>query len=148
MTQRRETTTAPTEPEISVVRGWTTYWADIARRLGPYCARAESRQRVMTYGQGLLSPAERNNSWQLAEETGDATPDGFQYLWARADWAAAAVRDERRVYLRQHLRNPHGVMIIDETGFLKQGQHAAGVARHYSGTAGQVENGQIGVWVV
>jgi SRSO17 transposase len=147
MTQLIESTTAPTEPEIAVVQGWTTYLTDIARRLGPYFARAETRQRVMTYLRGLLSPAERKNSWQLAEETGDATPYGFQYLLARADWAADAVRDELRVYIRQHLSDPHGVMVIDETGFLKKGQHSAGVARQYSGTAGKVENCQIGVFV-
>jgi SRSO17 transposase len=147
MTQLIESTTTSTEPEISVVQGWTTYLTDIARRLGPYFARAETRQRVMTYLQGLLSPAERKNSWQLAEETGEATPYGFQYLLARADWAADAVRDELRVYIRQHLSDPHGVMVIDETGFLKKGQHSAGVARQYSGTAGKVENCQIGVFV-
>ena len=147
MTQLIESTTTPTEPEISVVQGWTTYLTDIARRLGPYFARAETRQRVMTYLQGLLSPAERKNSWQLAEETGEATPYGFQYLLARADWAADAVRDELRVYIRQHLSDPHGVMVIDETGLLKKGQHSAGVARQYSGTAGKVENCQIGVFV-
>jgi SRSO17 transposase len=147
MTQLTESTIAPTEAELSVVQGWTTYVTDIARRLGPSFARAETRQRVMTYRRGLLSPAERNNSWQLAEETGDATPYGFPYLLARADWAADAVRDELRVYLRHHLSDPHGVMVIDETGFWKQGQHSAGVARPYSGTAGKVENGQMGVFV-
>jgi hypothetical protein len=147
MTQLMETTTAPTAPELSVVQGWRTYLTDIARRLGPYFARAETRQRVMTYLQGRLSPAERKNSWQLAEETGDVTPDGFQYLLARADWAADAVRDELRMYIRQHLSYPNGVIVIDETGFLKEGQHSAGVARQYSGTAGKVEDCQIGVCV-
>jgi SRSO17 transposase len=147
MIQLIESTTAPTEPESSVVQGWATYVTDIARRLGPYFARAETRQRAMTYLRGLLSLAERKNSWQLAEETGDATPYGFQYLLARADWAADAVRDELRVYIRQHLSDPHGVMVIDETGFLKKGRHSAGVARQYSGTAGKVENCQIGVFV-
>jgi SRSO17 transposase len=147
MIQLIESTTAPTEPERSVVQGWTTYLTDIARRLGPHFARAETRQRVMTYLRGLLSPAERKNSWQLAEETGDATPYGFQYLLARADWAADAVRDELCVYIRQHLSDPHGVMVIDETGFLKKGRHSAGVARQYSGTAGKVDNCQIGVFL-
>jgi len=78
MTQLLESTTVPTEPEISVVQGWTTSLADIARRLGPDCARAETRQRVMTYLRGLLSPAERKNSWPLAEEIGDVTPSGCQ----------------------------------------------------------------------
>lgn len=147
MIQLIESPTTPTEPEIAVVQGWTTYLTDVARRLGPYFARAETRQRVMTYLQGLLSPAERKNSWQLAEETGDATPYGFQYLLARADWAADAVRDELHVYIRQHLSDPHGGMVVDETGFLKKGQPSAGVARQYRGTAGKVENCQMGVFV-
>jgi SRSO17 transposase len=147
MTQRMESTTAPTGQEISVVQGWAAYLTDIAQRLGPYVARAETRQRVMTYLRGLLSPAERNNSWQMAEVTGDTTPEGFQYLVGRADWAADAVRDELRVYSRQHLGDPHAVMVIDETGLLKKGRHSAGVARQYRGTAGKVENCQIGVFV-
>jgi SRSO17 transposase len=147
MTPLMESTTAPTEPEIAVVQGWTTSLTDIARRLGPYVARAETRQRVMTYRRGRLRPAARKNSWQLAEETGDATPDGFQYVLARADWAADAVHDELRVYIRQHLSDPHGVLVIDETGFLKNGQHSAGVARQSSGPAGKVENCQMGVFV-
>jgi SRSO17 transposase len=129
------------------VQGWAAYLTDMAQRLGPYFARAETRQRVMTYLRGLLSPAERNNSWQMAEVTGETTPYGFQYLLGRADWAADAVRDELRVYIRQHLGGPHAVMVIDETGFLNKGQHSAGVARQYSGTAGTVENCQIGVFV-
>src|ERR1700752_846230 len=147
MIQRMASTTAPTEPEISVVPGWTTYVTDIARRLGPYVARAETRQRVMTSLRGRLSPAERKNSWPLAEETGEATPDGFQDVWARADWAADGVRDELCADLRPQLSDPPGVMVIDETGFLNKGRHSAGVARPYRGTAGQVEHGQIGVCV-
>ena len=72
MTQFIESTTAPTGQEISVVQGWAAYFTDIAQRLCPYFARAETRQRVMTYLRGLLSPAERKKSWQLAEETGEA----------------------------------------------------------------------------
>ena len=147
MTQFIESPTAPTTQEISVVQGWAASVTDLAQRLGPYFARAETRQRVMTYLRGLLSPAERKNSWQLAEISGAATPDGFQYVWGRADWAADAVRDERRVYIRHQLGDPTAVLGIDETGFLKKGRHSAGVARHYRGTAGKVENCQIGVFV-
>jgi len=96
MTQPIESTTVPTAQEISVVQGWAAYLTDIAQRLGPYFARAETRQRVMTYLRGLLSPAERKNSWQLAELSGETTPYGFQYVLSRADWAADAVRDELR----------------------------------------------------
>jgi SRSO17 transposase len=121
--------------------------ADIERRLTPYFARAEPRQRALAYLRGLLSPAERKNSWQLAEISGAATPYGFQHLLGRADWEPDAVRDELRWYVLDHLRDPDAVLVIDETGFLKKGRHSAGVARQYSGTAGRIENCQIGVFL-
>jgi SRSO17 transposase len=95
----------------------------------------------------LLSPAERQNGWQLAEVNGDDTPDGLQHLLGRAVWDAEAVRDDLCTYVIEHVGDPHGVMVIDETGFLKKGCHSAGVARQYSGTAGRVENCQIGVFL-
>jgi SRSO17 transposase len=95
----------------------------------------------------LLSPAERKNTWQLAEISGETTPYAFQHLLRRALWDANAVRDALRRYILAHLRDPEAVLVIDETGFLKKGQHSAGVARQYSGTAGRVENCQIGVFV-
>jgi SRSO17 transposase len=147
MTQCIESPTAPTTQEIAVVQGWAADVTDMAPRLGPYFARAETRQRVMTSLRGRLSPAERKHSWQLAEISGAATPDGFQYWWGRADWAAEAVRDELRVYIGQHLGDSKAVLVIDATGFLQKGRHSAGVARPYSGTAGTVENCQSGVFV-
>jgi SRSO17 transposase len=68
-------------------------------------------------------------------------------LLSRADWDADAVRDELRIYSMQHLAEPHGVLVLDETGFRKKGRHSAGVARPYSGTAGKVDNCQIGVFL-
>ena len=96
---------------------------------------------------GLLSPAERKNSWQLAEVSGDTTPYAFQHLLRRALWDPEAVRDELRHYVIQHLGDPEAVLVIDETGFLKKGRQSAGVARQYSGTAGRIENCQIGVFL-
>jgi SRSO17 transposase len=119
----------------------------MAPRLGPDCARAETRQRLMPYLRGLLRPAERTHSWPMAEVTGATTPDGFQSWLGRADGAAAAVRAERRVYLRPQLGEPHAGLVIDATGVLNQGRPSAGVARPYRGTAGQGENGQMGVCV-
>jgi SRSO17 transposase len=101
----------------------------------------------MAYLRGLRSPAERKNSWQLAEVSGDATPDGFRYLRRRALWDPEAVRDELRRYVLQHLGDPEAVLVLDETGFLKKGRHSAGVARQYSGTAGTVDNCQVGVFL-
>lgn len=135
------------DQDISAVQGGAAYLSDIERRLAPYFERSEPRQRAMAYLRGLLSPAERKNSWQLAEVSGDTTPYAFQHLLRRALWDPEAVRDELRTYVIQHLGDPNGVLVIDETGFLKKGQHSAGVARQYSGTAGKVENCQIGVFL-
>lgn len=129
------------------VQGGRAYLGDIERRLASSFARVEPRQRAMIYLRGLLSPAERKNSWQLAEISGEATPYGFQHLLGRADWEADAVGDELRRYRMQHLGESDAVLVLDETGFLKKGRHSAGVARPYSGTAGKVENCQIGVFV-
>jgi len=136
-----------TDATASIMAGGQAYLADVARRLAPYFARSQSRHRVQAYLQGLLSEAERKNSWQVAEVCGESTPYGFQYLLSRADWDADAVRDELRRYVIQHLGDPNGVLVLDETGFLKKGEHSAGVARQYSGTAGKVENCQIGVFL-
>jgi SRSO17 transposase len=102
---------------------------DIERRIAPYFARAEPRQRALAYLRGLLSPAERKHSWPLAEVSGAATPYGFQHLLGRANWEPNAVRDELRTSVIQHLGDQDGVLVLDETGFLKKGRHSAGVAR-------------------
>ena len=137
----------PTAEAASAVQGGSAYLADVEHRLAPYFERAEPRRRVMAYLRGLLSPAERKNSWQLAEVSGDATPYGLQHLLGRALWNADAVRDELQRYMVAHLGDPNAVLVIDETGFLKKGRHSAGVARQYSGTAGRIENCQIGVFL-
>jgi SRSO17 transposase len=135
------------DQDVSAVQGGAAYLSDIERRLAPYFERAEPRQRAMAYVRGLLSPAERKNSWQLAEVSGDTTPYAFQHLLRRALWDPEAVRDELRRYVLQHLRDSEAVLVLDETGFLKKGRHSAGVARQYSGTAGRIENCQIGVFL-
>jgi SRSO17 transposase len=86
------------------------------------------------------------NSWQLAEALGDRTPHGVQHLLGRAEWSAEAVRDDLLGYVKDHLADPQGILVIDETGFLKKGTKSVGVARQYSGAAGRVENCQIGVF--
>jgi SRSO17 transposase len=135
------------DQDVSTVQGGAAYMTDIERRLAPYCERSEPRQRAMAYLRGLLSPAERKNSWQLAEISGDATPYAFQHLLRRALWDPEAVREEVRHYGLQPLEDPEAVLVMDETGFLKKGRHSAGVARQSSGPAGRLENGQLGVFV-
>jgi SRSO17 transposase len=95
----------------------------------------------------LLSPVERKNGWQLAEQAGEPTPTGMQRLLAGAKWDAEEVRDDLRAYVLEHLADSAGVLIVDETGFLKKGTKSVGVQRQYSGTAGRIENCQIGVFL-
>lgn len=119
----------------------------VYQRLRPRFARAEMRARSRRYLLGLLSGAARKNGWQLAEAAGERTPHGMQDLLSRAVWDAAAVRDDLRTYVLEHLGAPEAVLVLDETGFLKKGSQSVGVQRQYSGTAGRIENCQIGVFL-
>ena len=109
--------------------------------------RSESRWRALEYLKGLLSPVERKNGWQLAEQAGDVTPDGVQRLLSTYRWDADLVRDDLRGYVVEHLGDERGVLVVDETGFLKKGIKSVGVQRQYSGTAGRIENSQVGVFL-
>ena len=126
---------------------WNSHFRHLLSRLEPRFGRKDLRLRAEGYLRGLIGCVERKNSWQLAEAVGDATPHGIQRLLGRARWDADAVRDDLRTYVVEHLGEPDGVLIVDETGFLKKGTKSAGVARQYSGTAGRIENSQIGVFL-
>ena len=139
--------TSPAELTVATVREWTRELTNMERRIGARFPRWDARCRAGAYLRGLLSPVERKNGWQLAEVNGDETPYGVQHLLGRAVWDADAVRDDLCAYGIEHLGDPHGVVVIDETGFLKKGRHSVGVARQYSGTAGRVEHCQIGVFL-
>lgn len=125
---------------------WTRLFDSLCERLGPCFARSETREGVKAYLRGLLSPIERKNGWQLAEEAGLSTPYNMQYLINRAIWESDEVRDVLQAYVREML-GPGGILVIDETGFLKKGKKSVGVQRQYSGTAGRIENCQIGVFL-
>ena len=139
--------TSPADLTVDTVRAWSLALTEVERRIGPRFARWEARRRVGAYLRGLLSPVERKNGWQLAEVNGDDTPYGVQHLLGRAVWDVDAVRNDLCAYVLESLGDPHGVAVIDETGFLKKGRQSAGVARQYSGTAGRIENCQIGVFL-
>jgi SRSO17 transposase len=108
--------------------------------------RAEPRLRARAYVRGLLAPLAGKNGWTLAEAAGDLTPDGMQRLLNKAAWDVDGVRDDVRAYAVEHLGDPDGVLVVDETGFLKKGVKSAGVQRQYSGAAGRIENCQLGVF--
>lgn len=116
-------------------------------RIAPVFSRPEVRSRARSYLSGLLAPVQRRNAWQLAEHLGELTPDGVQRLLNAARWDADQVRDDLRAYVVEHLGDPTAVLVLDETGFLKKGDKSVGVQRQYSGTAGRVENCQIGVFL-
>lgn len=133
----------------ATVEEWADEFEVVWNRFADCFRRRDLRRRAIGYIRGLLGRVHRKNTWQLAEYLGDATPHGLQRLLDRARWDADTVRDELIRYVREHLLaedNP-GVLIVDETGFLKKGDKSAGVQRQYSGTAGRIENCQIGVFL-
>jgi SRSO17 transposase len=121
--------------------------AALVERIAPRFGRKEPRRRAYAYLRGLLSPIERKNGWQLAEAAGDPTPDGVQDFVARTRWDADQVRDDLRAYVVEHLGADDAVLVLDETGFVEKGTRSVGVQRQYSGTAGRIENCQIGVFL-
>jgi SRSO17 transposase len=132
---------------IQEVQAWAAGLDALHARIAGRFARAEPRRRVLAYLRGLLGNVGRKNGWQLAEHAGERTPDGMQRLLATAEWDPELVRDDLRAYVVEHLGDPGGVLVMDETGFLKKGTTSVGVQRQYSGTAGKVDNCQLGVFL-
>jgi hypothetical protein len=135
--------------EAPAVERWAEDFGGLLERVGPCFGRRDLRARAGGYVRGLLGRVDRKNGWQVAEYLGDEKPYGVQRLLGRASWDADAVRDEARRYAAEHLLGggEGGVLIVDETGFLKKGDRSAGVQRQYSGTAGRIENCQVGVFL-
>ncbi|MBA3791342.1 MAG: IS701 family transposase [Rubrobacter sp.] len=134
--------------ESAAVGGWSEALGALHERIGHRFARSEARERVRRYLFGLLGEVERKNGWRLAEAVGERDPQGVQRLLNSAKWDAGAVRDDLREYVVEHLGDEEtGILIVDETGFLKKGEKSVGVARQYTGTAGDTSNCQVGVFL-
>ncbi len=133
--------------EVAEVARWAEGIERVHECIAPRFRRPEPRRRALEYLRGLLSPVERKNGWQLAEQAGNATPDGVQRLLYNYRWDADLVRDDLKNYVTGHLADADAVLVVDETGFLKKGNKSIGVQRQYSGTAGRIENSQIGVFL-
>ena len=133
--------------EVAEVARWAEGIERVHECIAGRFRRPEPRRRALDYLRGLLSRVERKNGWQLAEQAGDATPDGVQRLLYNYRWDAGQVRDDLRDYVVEHLADAGGVLVVDETGFLKKGGKSVGVQRQYSGTAGRIENCQVGVFL-
>jgi SRSO17 transposase len=131
-----------------MLRSWSEELEAVGNRLSDHFARSEVRQRAQDYLRGLLSEAERKNSWQLAEVAGNSTPYGIQHLLGRASWDADALREDLREYVIEHLlADSESCLIVDERGFIKKGEQSVGVKRQYTGTVGKRENCQVGVFL-
>ncbi len=120
---------------------------EIRRLIGDDFARTEARDNADHYLKALLDHVERKNCWQMAEAAGQSNPYGMQRVISSSHWDPDKVRDDLRSYVVQRLGDPKAVLVVDETGFLKKGNKSAGVQRQYSGTAGKIENCQIGVFL-
>ncbi len=126
---------------------WSESFNELFARVAGCFGNAAVRRHGRAYLLGLLSQAERKNGWTLAEFAGDASPDGLQRLLNYSPWDEDGCRDAVRRYVAAHLGDPGAVLAVDETGFLKKGRMSAGVARQYTGTAGRIENSQVGVFL-
>lgn len=126
---------------------WQKQLDELKMCIAPALGRAETRASAGAFIDGLLSGTERKTGWMLAEEAGLDRPYRIQSLLGRSSWSADALRKLVQDYVTAALGNEDGVLVVDETGFLKKGTHSVGVARQYSGTAGRIENCQVGVFL-
>ncbi len=138
----------PKEQEEDLLQQIREELTELQARIGPRFRRAEVRQRANRFLEGLLANVPRKNGWQMAEKLGESGPRGVQRLLGEADWDEEAARDDLRAYVMEYLGEADGLLVMDETGFLKKGKKSAGVARQYSGTAGRRENSQVGVFLL
>src|SRR5918993_918685 len=130
------------------IEHWSAYLEEVHSRIAHRFLRPEVRERAYRYLGGLLGEVGRKNSWQMAEAIGEARPRGVQHLLNDARWDPDLVREDLREYVVEHLGDEQsGVLVVDETGFLKKGEKSVGVARQYTGTAGETVNCQVGVFL-
>ena len=126
---------------------WSEDLEALKVKLSPAFGRRETQETAGAFLEGLLSGIERKTGWLMAEQAGLERPYRMQSLLGRSSWSADGLQDLVRAYAVEALRSEDGVLVVDETGFLKKGVHSVGVGRQYSGTAGRIENCQVGVFV-
>jgi SRSO17 transposase len=127
--------------------GWREKFDAVMARVAKRFKRVEPRRRARAFVEGLLADLPRKNCWTIAEHAGDPTPDGMQYLLSRAVWDADEVRDDVRDVAVEHLGDTDAMLVVDETGDVKKGTCTVGTQRQYTGTAGRIENAQVGVFL-
>jgi SRSO17 transposase len=133
--------------EVQVVEESDALVQETMTRLHPYFRRREAHQHAADYLRGLIADMERKNGWQLAQHAGYRHPWGMQRVLERYTWDHQAVGEDLRQYVVTELGDANGILVVDETGFVKQGKHSAGVARQYCSTLGKIANCQVGVFL-
>jgi len=126
---------------------WAEEFTAFHERFAALFGRKEPRQQAVRYVRGLLSESERKNGWQIAEAVGEPRPDAMQRLLYQSQWEADGARDVLQGFIIEQFGEEEGIGVVDETGFLKKGRYSVGVKRQYSGTAGKVENCQVGTFL-
>src|SRR4249920_3486853 len=125
---------------------WAASLREIKKRIRPLFNQDRVARNAGLFLEGLLGAEQRKTGWMRAEAAGDPGPWRQQAILGRRDWDADGLRDIVRDYVIEHLADDDAVLVIDETGFLKQGKASCGVARQYTGSAGKITNCQIGVF--
>ena len=125
---------------------WASSLRDVKGRVRPVFRQERMAQSAGLFLDALLGPERRKTGWMRAEAAGDPGPWRQQALLGRAQWDGDALRDVVRNYVVETLAEPEAVLVLDETGFLKQGKASCGVGRQYTGSAGKITNCQIGVF--
>ncbi len=125
---------------------WASSLREAKARLCPLFTQRRVAASACLFLDGLLGPERRKTGWMRAEAAGDPGPWRQQAILGRGSWDADALRDITRDYVLEALADTDGVLVIDETGFLKQGKSSCGVGRQYTGSAGKITNCQIGVF--
>src|SRR6202162_1899384 len=125
---------------------WASSLREVKKRIRPLFAQERAALNAGLFVDGLLGDERRKTGWMRAEAAGDPGPWRQQAVLGRDRWDADALRDLVRDYATEHLADANAVLVIDETGFLKQGKASCGGARQYTGSAGKITNCQIGVF--
>ena len=125
---------------------WAASLREIKKRIRPLFRQKRVATNAGLFLESLLGDEQRKTGWMRAEAAGDLGPWRQQAILGRRDWDADALRDIVRDYVIEHLADDDAVLVIDETGFLKQSKASCGVARQYTGSAGKITNCQIGVF--
>jgi SRSO17 transposase len=125
---------------------WASSLRDVKKRIRPLFTQERVAASAGLFLDGLLGDERRKTGWMRAEAAGDPGPWRQQAILGRGRWDADALRDIVRDYVVETMADPDAVLVIDETGFLKQGRASCGVGRQYTGSAGKITNCQIGVF--